>query len=106
VKQFQVGDCGGSTGGDRAIVALARDGLTPVRVTQEACGSDVPTPIRTRVLDYLSFEELEPTAENLKLLQLSPRPGVPVVDGIEIDRAEERDDAAPRATPTPVRSAP
>ena len=57
-----------------------------------------------RILDYTSFEELAQTPENLKLLELSPHPGVRVVDGIEIDKAEERDEAAgtaPTATPTP-----
>jgi len=55
----------------------------------------------SRILDYLSFEEMAPTPENLQLLELSPHPGVPVVDGIEIDNAEERQEATPVATPTP-----
>jgi hypothetical protein len=115
VKRFQVGDCSEPTRTERksdtetlvnvpqrAIVALARDTLTPVRVTQEPCSSDEPLAAETRILDYLSFEELAPTPENLKLLELSPHPDVPVVDGIEIDKAEERAEAAPpRATPTP-----
>jgi hypothetical protein len=106
VKQFQVGDCRGSTG-QQATVALARDTLAPVRVTHEACQPDGALS-KTRVLDYLSFEELDPTPENLKLLDLSARPGVPIVDGIDIDKAEQRQDAgpAPTATPTPERSGP
>jgi hypothetical protein len=110
VKRFQVGDCGESTSGrrnttppvdtvsQRAIVALARDTLTPVRVTLEPCRM----PVGPVVLDYLSFEELAATPENLELLELSPHPGVPVVDGIEIDKAEERDEARPAPTPTPT----
>ena len=110
VKQFEVGDCGKSTSGrgnrtppvvtmsQRAIVALARDTLTPVRVTLESCELSVDT----RVLDYLLFEQLAPTSENLELLELSPHPGVPVVDGIEIDKAEERDVPRPAPTPTPT----
>jgi hypothetical protein len=96
VKQFQVGNCGGSP---RTIVALERDTLTPVRVTNERCGSEQWD---TRILDYLSFEELSPTPDNLKLLELSPHPGVRVVDGIEIDKAEERAEAGPAPTPTPT----
>jgi hypothetical protein len=116
VKRFQVGDCsesasrnrkrnqGVSSVSQRAIVALDRDKLTPVRVTYEACPSDLALPHDGRILDYMSFEELAHTPENLKLLELSSYPGVPVVDGIEIDKAEERDEAGPRpeATPTPT----
>jgi hypothetical protein len=121
VKRFQVGDCAGSTTTrrrsdahtltrvpQRAIVALARDTLTPVRVTYEPCSSDMPAGLDARILEYLSFEELAPTREHLKLLELSPYPGVPVVDGIEIDKAEERDEAGPtpKAVPTPTASTP
>jgi hypothetical protein len=102
VEQFQVGQCNAAspvgTMPQRAIVALARDTLTPVRVTLEPCQQSVGS----RVLDYLSFEELAPTPENRELLELSPHPGVPVVDGIDIDKAEERDERAPAATPTPT----
>jgi hypothetical protein len=116
VKQFQVGDCGESTSTkrksgraavavpQRAIVALARDTFAPVRVTFEPCPSGQALPHDGRILDYVSFEELAHTPENLKLLELSSYPGVPVVDGIEIDRAEERDEAGatPEAVPTPA----
>ena len=95
VKQFQVGDCAAS---QRAIVALARDTLTPVRVTLEPCRLSVGS----RILDYVSFEELDPTPKNRERLELSPHPGVPVVDGIEIDKAEERDETGPAPTPTPT----
>ena len=110
VKQFQVGDCRESASGQRnttppvvtmsqrAVVALARDTLEPVRVTFEPC----QLPVGSRVLDYLSFEELAQTPENLELLDLSPHPGVPVVDGIEVDKVEERDDPGPAPTPTPT----
>jgi hypothetical protein len=110
VKQFQVGDCAESTSSrrnttppvdtisQRAIVALARDTLAPVRVTLEPCR----LPVGSRVLDYLLFEELAPTPENRELLELSPHPGVTVVDGIEIDKAEERDEPGPAPTPTPT----
>ncbi len=110
VKQFHVGDCGKSTSTERkrdpnmavvvpqqAIVALARDTLVPVRVTFEPCSGAEPLGVDARTLDYLSFEELAYTPENLKLLELSPYPGVPVVDGIEIDKAEERDEVPPRS---------
>jgi hypothetical protein len=116
VKQFQVGDCREATRtkrkGDqvavrmpqRAIVALARETLAPVRVTYEACRGDRATALEGRILDYLSFEELAHTPENLKRLELSPYPGVPVVDGIDIDKAEERDEGgpAPESVPTPT----
>jgi hypothetical protein len=116
VKQFQVGDCGEPTRTERssdtqtletvphrAIVALTRDTLTPVRVTHEPCPTDKPDGLGTRILDYLSFEELPATPQNMGLLELSPHPGVPTVDGIAIDKAEEHDDAA---TPTPTPDAP
>jgi hypothetical protein len=77
-----------------------------VRVTEEPCPNDTLQPVDTRVLDYLSFEELPPTPENLKLLELSRHPGVPVVDGIEIDKAEKRDEAGPAPTPTPTAAPP
>jgi hypothetical protein len=115
VRQFEVGHCGesASTGRERdlqaaipvpqrAIVALARDTLTPVRVTERPCPGDTRQPSGTRILDYLSFEDLPATPENLKLLELSPHPGVGVVDGIEIDKAEKRDHAARAPTPTPT----
>jgi hypothetical protein len=120
VEQFRVGDCRDATSAgrnrsadavttvpQRAIVALARDTLTPVRVTLEPCSSDGPPGFDTRILDYVRFEELAPTPENMQLLELSPHPGVPVVDGIEIDKAEERDEArpAPTVTPTPTPTA-
>ena len=111
VKQFEVGHCGESTStgrdlqaaipvSQRAIVALARDTLTPLRVTERPCPSDTREPSGTRILDYLSFEVVPATPENLKLLELSPHPGVGVVDGIEIDKAEERDEATQAPTPT------
>jgi hypothetical protein len=80
VKRFQVGDCG-EPAPQRAIVALARDTLTPVRVTHEPCSDDeLP---ETRILDYMSLEVLAPTPENMALLELSPHPGVEVVDRAE-----------------------
>jgi hypothetical protein len=115
VKQFEVGHCREPTstgrerdlqafmpGAQRAIVALARATLTPVRVTEQPCPSDTREPSGTSSLDYLSFEELPATPENLKLLELSPHPGVGVVDGIALDKAEERDKAARAPTPTPA----
>jgi hypothetical protein len=84
----------------RAIVALDRDSLAPVRVTVETCESP---PVESSVLDYVTFEQLPATPANLEELEMSPHPGVPVVDGIEIDKAEKRDDdAAPPPTPTPT----
>jgi hypothetical protein len=103
VEQFEVGRCGGSASvQQRAIVALARDTLTPVRVTQQPCPSATREPAGARILDYVSFEDLPATPANLKLLELSPHPGVRIVDGIEIDKAEERDEAPPAPTPTPT----
>jgi hypothetical protein len=103
VKQFQVGDCRESTSpaidlSQRAIIALERETLTPVRVTLEPCQLSVGS----RILDYVSFGELDLTPKNRELLELSPHPGVPVVDGIEIDKAEERDETGPAPTPTPT----
>ena len=115
VEQFQVGDCGESTSSrrksdppdpvtmsQRAVVALARDTLTPVRVTYEPCQGGAGPGLGSRILDYLSFEELAGTPANRELLELSPYRDVPVVDGIEIDKAEERDEARPAPTPTPT----
>ena len=82
------------------IVSLARDTQAPVRITYEPC-SDDGFPV-TRILDYLSFDELPQTSGNLRRLELSPHPGVPVVDGIEIDKREERSDPAQNLRPTPT----
>ena len=114
VEQFQVGSCpepaprqtenapnGLVALPQRAIVALARDTLTPVRVTYEGCPREQLS-TEGRIVDYLSFETLPPTPENLKQLEMSPHPGVPIVDGIEIDKAEERDEAGTAPTPAPT----
>ena len=98
MKRFAVGRCGES---QRAIVALARDTLRPVRVTGRPCPGDAREP-SARILEYLEFEDLPGTPENLKRLEMSPHPGVDVVDGIEIDKAEERDEAPRAPTPTPT----
>jgi hypothetical protein len=118
VKQFRVGRCH-AAGRDaqgvvalpqRAIVAIARDTLAPVRVTEELCpqitrlGSrpdDTAGAEESRILDYASFEELPATPENLDRLELSPHPGVKIVDGIEIDKQEDRADTPRAPTPTP-----
>ena len=101
VKQFEVGRCRESKSAvpapQRAIVALART-LTPVRVTERPCPGDTHEPSGTRVLDYISFEELPGTPQNLKLLEMSPHPGVDIVDGIDIDKAEEHGGTAPAPT--------
>ena len=111
VDRFQIGDCRDAARADtpvaaphRVIVALARDTQAPVRITYEPCSSD-GFPL-TRILDYLSFDELPQTPGNLRRLELSPHPGVPVVDGIEIDKREERLDPAQTARPTPTPRAP
>ncbi len=112
VERYRVGDCGEAPSSDqvvvpllqRAVVALARDTHTPVRVTFESCPGGGSVGLEDRILDYDSFEVLPHTPANLERLELSPHPGVPVVDGIEIDMAEERDEAgeAPRPVPTPT----
>ena len=59
-------------------------------------GPDDPVPAGRiageRSYDYLRFEELPATATNLAQLELSAGHDVPVVDGVEIDLAEERDE--------------
>jgi hypothetical protein len=116
VRQFRVGDCSEPTrtralgGGmvatdvaEYAVVSLARDTGFPVRVVIRACDSGEPSS-ENRTLDFTAFEELPATAENLAQLEMSPHPGVPIVDGVKIDRQEERDEAAdavPTPTPTP-----
>ena len=80
VNQFEVGHCGESTSTEseseprgaitvtqRSIVALTRDTDTPVRVTQQPCPGHARQPSGTRILDYLSFEDVPATPENLKL---------------------------------------
>jgi len=115
VRQFRAGDCSEPTrtreldGGrvathvaEYAVVSLARDGGFPVRAVIRGCESGEP--LSDRTLDFTAFEELPATPENLARLEMSPHPGVAVVDGVEIDRREERDEAAgvvPAATPTP-----
>ena len=115
VRQFRVGDCseptrrralGGGTVAlelaEYAVVSLARDTGFPVRVVIRGCDSEALSENRT--LDFTAFEELPATPENLAQLEMSPHPGVPIVDGVEIDRREERDEAAgavPTPTPTP-----
>jgi hypothetical protein len=116
VWQFRVGDCseptrtrtldGGTVATDvaeYAVVSLARDTGFPVRVVIRACDSGEPLS-ENRTLDFTAFEELPATPENVAQLEMSPHPGVPIVDGVEIDRQEERDaaaDAVPTPTPTP-----
>jgi hypothetical protein len=113
VEQFQVGRCPRSKGAELrdgairrlpqyAIVALARDSLVPVRVSMKVCDRGPATSLETTSLDYLSFEELPATPENLKLLDMSPHPGVPVRDGITTDLAEKHEKPGPAATPTPA----
>jgi hypothetical protein len=116
VQQFEVGDCAEpakrertsdgngvvTTVPQRATVALARDTHVPVRVTIEPCSEELPAGLETRVLDFVTFEELPHTPGNLEQLELSPHPGVPIKDGIAIDKAEERDEAGPQPSATPV----
>jgi len=123
VRQYNVGDCGTQTSTRPSdenstvakvavVVSLARDTGFPVQAQVRPCdGNDAYGGIRT--LDYLKFEELPGTPENLEELHMSPHTGVPVVDGVEIDRQEELDDArdpnasceqpcrVPPPTPTP-----
>jgi hypothetical protein len=126
VREYRVGDCSEPTrsrdlgGGavvtdvaEYAVVSLARDTGFPVRVVIRACAAGEPSS-EDRTLDFIAFEELPATPENLAELEMSPHPGVPVVDGVKIDRREERDEAlgavstptpplaTPAATPTPT----
>jgi hypothetical protein len=125
VRQYKVGDCGAKTStrsigenstivdvAEYQVVSLARDTGFPVQAQVRPCDADDEYG-EVRTLDYLKFEELPGTPENLEKLQMSPHPGVPVADGVEIDRQEELDDArdpnssceqpcrVPAPTPTP-----
>jgi hypothetical protein len=117
VREYRVGDCSEPTrsrdlgGGavvtdvaEYAVVSLARDTGFPVRVVIRACAAGEPSS-EDRTLDFIAFEELPATPESLAQLEMSPHPGVPVVDGVKVDRQEERDeavDAVPTPTPPPL----
>jgi len=105
VRQFEVGDCTkpartrrtgpNSTITDtpeRSVVSLSRETGEPIRVEISACDPDADPVSPTRTLDYDFFEVLPATPENRELLEMAPHPGVQIVDGIDIDRAEERDE--------------
>ena len=113
VHRFEVGDCtrptrtrqDGNTiatdGPVRTVVSLARGTNAPVRMVIAPCDPSAVAMPPTRTLDYRSFEVLPATAENRVFLELSPHQGAQMIDGIEVDRAEERE-PAPSAIPTPT----
>jgi hypothetical protein len=84
------------------VVSIAKDDSMPVRVEQPACRAtpddggpttDVPA---GPTVDYLGLEVL-PASD--KLLEMAPHPGAALVDGEDVDAAEERAD---RDMPTTV----
>lgn len=109
VLQFRVGECRigplrqiGKNGtsqeiGRALIVSVDRDDFTPVRVEEPPCETPPADAEGLRLaempgvtLDYLHFDVLPATEENQRLLELSPHPGAPVLDGERIDAEEER----------------
>jgi hypothetical protein len=113
VTQYRVGDCSEQTRtetsgdvtiatdvADYAVVSLARDTGFSVRVVIRTCDADDPFGM-DRTLDFTTFEELPGTPENLARLELSLHPGVPVVDGVDIDREEAASEASDPAADVP-----
>jgi hypothetical protein len=120
VLQFRVGECRMTVrevGDGRSVTyrlpvvaSVARDDYRPVRLEQVAACAGAPEPElgvrwseapRYRA-DYVAFETLEATAANRRLLEMRPHPGARVVDGEDVDAAEERAERrAPTPTPTP-----
>jgi hypothetical protein len=117
VLQFRVGECrmiahdldgdGQSVTGRLPVVAsVARDDYRPVRLEQDNTCAGAPAPeggIRWSdapryVADYVAFETLDATDANRRLLEMRPHPGARVVDGEDVDAAEER---AERRRPSP-----
>ena len=107
VLRFRVGECRMTvrkSGGGVAIsyrlpvvASVARDDYTPVRIEQstECAGARRPEggppwhDAPRQVADYVAFETLEATAANRRLLEMRPHPGARVVDGEDVDAAEE-----------------
>ena len=105
VLQFRVGECrmtphkdGGVTIRLPVVASVARDGYAPVRLEQDNRCGDAPRPegglpwreLPRDVADYVAFETLPATAANRRLLEMRPHPGARVVDGEDVDAAEER----------------
>ncbi|HWM11545.1 MAG TPA: hypothetical protein VNO82_19460 [Solirubrobacteraceae bacterium] len=102
VLQFRVGRCemtSRKTGSGSSmtyrfpvIASVAREDYTPVRLEQDTdCGFGLDG-LPHVVADYLSFETLPATADNRRLLEMRPHPGARIVDGEDVDAAEERDE--------------
>jgi hypothetical protein len=104
VRRFEVGDCTRPTrtrqdgdtivtdGPQRTVVSLARGTNVPVRMVIAPCDPAAVAMPPTRTLDYRSFEVLPATADNRVFLELAPHQDARMIDGIEVDRAEERDE--------------
>jgi hypothetical protein len=105
VLQFRVGECRMTPHEDGGVIvrlpvvaSVARDGYTPVRLEQDNRCGDAPRPegglpwreLSRDVADYVAFETLPATDANRRLLEMRPHPGARVVDGEDVDAAEER----------------
>lgn len=88
VRVFAIGDCARAGTRFAYRASLARDSGEPVRVVETPCTEGAPA----RTFDYRSFEELPATPANERQLELVAPAGTPIVDGVEIDLAEERDE--------------
>jgi hypothetical protein len=74
------------------IASVSRHDYTPVRLEHDTdCGFGLDGLPRV-VADYLSFETLPASADNRRLLEMRPHPGARIVDGEDVDAAEERDE--------------
>jgi hypothetical protein len=111
VLQFRVGTChvtrtavpGGLAIEVRSalVVSIAKDDNLPVRVAADCPGGGAQLPQGTQA-DYLDFQVLPATPANEHRLDMTPHPGAHVIDGEDVDAAEERMPVPPPPTPTPT----
>jgi hypothetical protein len=89
------------------IVSIAKDDSMPVRVEQPSCRAtsddgDLTTEVpEGPTIDYLGLEVLPATPGSDELLEMAPHPGAALVDGEDVDAAEERADRAAPKTSSP-----